>query len=235
MTRTRSPLEQTPVGGNGRVEVPALANAPMLPPPRRRRRPALLALAVVLMVLGALGASFVATSLGRTSSVIAVAYAVPRGQELTAADLVEARITADTALAPIPYADRDKVIGMIAATDLTAGSLLTSDALTADRFPPPGSDLVGVGVKQAQLPASPLRPGDDVLLVPVATGNGSAAGSGVPAASVPRAIRATVARVGATGVDGLRVVDVLVDAADGPDVAARAAAGLLVIVVVAGE
>jgi hypothetical protein len=32
----------------------------------------------------------------------------------------------------------------------------------------------------------------------------------------------------------MRVVDVLVDAADGPDVAARAAAGLVAIVVVAG-
>ena len=40
---------------------------------------------------------------------------------------------------------------------------------------------------------------------------------------------------GSPGVDGLRVVDVLVAAADGPDVAARAAAGLIAIVVVAGE
>ena len=42
-------------------------------------------------------------------------------------------------------------------------------------------------------------------------------------------------RSGPPGRDGLRVVDVLVDAADGPDVAARAAAGLIAIVVVAGE
>lgn len=234
MTRVRSNLEESRAAGDGRVELPALTKAPMLPPPRRRRRPALLALALVLVVIGALGAAFVATSLGKTTTVIAVARAVPRGQQVTAADLVEARIAGDPALAPIPYADRDRVVGMVAATDLTVGSLLTRDALTAERFPPPGRDLVGVGVKPAQLPASPLRPGDDVLLVSLSTGSGSA-GVGAQAAPRPGDVPATVARVGAAGVDGLRVVDVLVDAADGPDVAARAAAGQLVIVVVAGE
>src|SRR5690348_10997058 len=123
MSRFGSQIESSPTAGNGRVEAPNLGAAPLLPPPRRRRRRGLLALAVVLVVVGALGASFLATSLSRTSSVIAVARLVPRGQELTAADLVEARITVDPALAPIPYTDRDRVVGMVAATDLTVGSL----------------------------------------------------------------------------------------------------------------
>ena len=50
---------------------------------------------------------------------------------------------------------------MIAATDLTAGSLLTRDALTDQRLPAPGQQLVGVGVSAVQLPATTLRPGDD--------------------------------------------------------------------------
>src|SRR3954451_22143046 len=91
--------------------VNGLSRAPVLPPPRRRRRPALLALAVTMVILGALGAAYLATSLGRTSSVIAVAREVPWGQTLTAADLVEARISADPALQPIAYAERDQVIG----------------------------------------------------------------------------------------------------------------------------
>lgn len=235
MTPSRSRLESKSADGNGRVELPALAKAPVLPAPRRRRRPALLALAVVLVVLGGLGAAFVATSLGRTSSVIAVARSVPRGQEITAADLVGARLTADPALAPIPYADRQQVIGMVAAIDLIAGTLLTRNGLTAERFPPPGRDVVGVGVKPAQLPATPLRPGDHVLLVPVATEGSSTPGGSAVTGAEPRAVPAAVARVGAAGVDGLRVVDVLVDTADGPDVAARAAAGLIAIIVVPSE
>ena len=234
MTRTGSQLDSSPAAGNGRVEPPGLGAAPLLPPPRRRRRRGLLALAVALVVVGALGASYLATSLSRTTSVIAVARLVPRGQELTAADLVEARITVDPALAPIPFADRDNVVGKVAATDLTAGSLLTRQDLTAERFPPPGRDLVGVGVKPAQLPTSPLRAGDEVLLVPVATGSGSVSPGSVPA-EPPRTVQATVARVGEAGVDGLRVVDVLVDTADGPDVAALGSTGLLAIVVVPAE
>jgi hypothetical protein len=185
-----------------------------------------------MVVLGALGAAYLATSLGATSPVIAVAREVPWGQQITAADLVEARVSVDPAVTPIPYAQRDQVIGMVAATTLTPGSLLTREALTEQPLPPVGQQLVGVGVSAVQLPTTPLRPGDDVLLVPVA-GSG---GAGAPAAvGTPRTVAATVVRSGSPGTDGLRVVDVLVDAADGPDVAARAAAGLIAIVVVAGE
>jgi hypothetical protein len=210
--------------------VNGLSRAPVLPPPRRRRRPALLALAVSMVVLGALGATYLATSLGQTTAVIAIAREVPWGQTLTAADLVEARISADPALEPIPYGDRDQVIGLVAATTLAPGSLLTRDALTDQRLPAPGQQLVGVGVSAVQLPTTALRPGDGVLLVPVAAGGAPATTDGAPSA-----VEATVVQTGPPGTDGLRVVDVLVDTADGPDVAARAAAGLIAIVVVAGE
>src|SRR3712207_3441142 len=164
MTATRPSKTGAP---SSSAAVNGLFRAPVLPPPRRRRRPALLALAVTMVVLGALGAAYLATSLGQTSPVIAIAREVPWGQALTAADLVEARISADPALEPVPYGDRDQVIGLVAATTLTPGSLLTREALTAQPLPPPGQQLVGVGVSAVQLPATPLRPGDDVLLVPV--------------------------------------------------------------------
>ena len=228
MTTTRPSKASAPPTSSG---VNGLSQAPALPPPRRRRRPALLALAVTMVVLGALGAAYLATSLGQTSPVIAIAREVPWGQTLTAADLVEARISADPALEPIPYGDRDQVIGLVAATTLAPGSLLTRDALTDQRLPAPGQQLVGVGVSAVQLPSTALRPGDDVLLVPVAAGSAPAATEG----AAPSAVEATVVQSGPPGTDGLRVVDVLVDAADGPDVAARAAAGLIAIVVVAGE
>ncbi|MEI4278747.1 MULTISPECIES: SAF domain-containing protein [Geodermatophilaceae] len=183
-----------------------------------------------MVVLGALGATYLATSLGQTTAVIAIAREVPWGQTLTAADLVEATISADPALEPIPYVDRDEVIGLVAATTLGPGSLLTRDALTDERLPAPGQQLIGVGVSLVQLPTTPLRPGDDVLLVPVAAGSAPATTQGVPSV-----VEATVVNSGPPGTDGLRVVDVLVDEADGPDVAARAAAGLIAIVVVAGE
>jgi hypothetical protein len=207
-----------------------LSKAPVLPPPRRRRRPGLLALAVVMVVLGALGAAFLATSLSRMSPVIAIAREVPWGQAITAADLVEAQVPDDPALQPIPYSERDAVIGMVATTTLTPGSLLTFAAVTEQRLPPPGQQLVGVGVSAAQAPLTSLRPGDDVLLVPLTAGAEPSAPAGASTA-----VEAIVVAAGSPGPDGLRVVDVLVAAADGPDVAARAAAGQLAIVVVSDE
>src|SRR5688572_7115249 len=104
MTRT----QPTTTGASpSQAEVPGLPRAPVLPPPCRQRRPALLALAVSMVALGALGATYLATSLGQTTAVIAIAREVPWGQTLTAADLIEARISANTALEPIPYVDRD--------------------------------------------------------------------------------------------------------------------------------
>ena len=102
MARMRTAPTDDVVEGNGWVP-PPLPQAPALPPPRRRRRPALLALAVAMVVLGALGAAYLATSLGQTTSVIAVAQPVAWGQTITAADLVEARIAAEGGRFPVKY------------------------------------------------------------------------------------------------------------------------------------
>ncbi len=212
-----------------------LPRAPLLPGPRRRRRPALLALAAAMVVLGALGAAYLATSLGQTSAVIAVAREVPQGQTITAADLVEARVSPDPALTPIPFGDRDQVIGLLAATTLTQGSLLTAEAVTAERLPPPGQHLVGVGVSAMQLPTTALRPGDQVLLVPVAEDTAPSTTPDTTAGAAPPEVPATVVGAGSPAPDGLRVIDVLVEAAEGPEVAARAAAGRIAIVLVPAE
>lgn len=234
MASNRTSGREEVTEGNGWVPSP-LAQAPTLQPPRRRRRPALLALAVAMVVLGALGAAYLATTLGQTTAVIAVARPVPWGQTITAEDLAEARVSADPALTPIPYADRDEVVGRMAATDLLPGTLLAREAITEQRFPPSGQQLVGVGVSAVQLPVTPLRAGDDVLLIPLTSGGPPAPSTVTSSTAALPTVQATVLRAGEPGTDGLRVVDVLVDAADGPDVAARAAAGLIAIVVVASE
>jgi hypothetical protein len=229
VTRTAQPVPPSPTSNARQPVSPGLARAPSLPLPRRRRRRGLLAIAVVMVVLGALGAAFLATSLGETSSVIAVARAVPWGQELTAADLTEANVSSDPALEPIPWAERNQVIGMVATTTLTTGSLLTREALSATRLPPTGKQLVGVAVAQGQAPVTPLVPGDAVLLVPVSSDAGRTGSTTVSP------VEGTVVSAGPVGTDGRRVVDVLVDESDGPDVAANAAAGGLAIIVVASR
>lgn len=220
-------------GGAGNVEERPKVGAPappsaggVLPGPRRRRQPKLVVLAVVLVAMGALGSVLLATGLGDRVSVVAVAAQVSSGDPIQRGDLVQARVSADPALQPIPWSEVDAILGMFAATNLVPGSLLTLEQVTAEQLPPDGMQLVGVAVPAGQLPATPLLAGDRVLLIPVALSeSGLAADQGSP-------IEATVVRVGPVGVDGSRVVDVLVDDAEGRTVAGLSAGGLLAIVLV---
>ena len=225
--------------GNGRVSVtdkskggkrltaasPEMLAAPTMAPPRRRRQPRLLATAAVLMVLGALAAVWVVNAIGERVSVVAVAAEVRYGEVVERGDLVEAQFSVDEALSPVLFSEVDELVGMTAATDLLPGSLLTREQLTREQLPPDGSQLVGVAVPSGQLPATPLRPRDEVLLVPVIIADGSGSAEGLPSP-----YEGVVVTVGPVGVSGTRVVDVLVDDRDAADVASRGAASGLAIV-----
>lgn len=204
---------------------PEMLAAPEMKPPRRRRQPRLLAMAVALMVLGALGAVWAVNALGERVSVVAVAGEVRYGEVVESGDLVEAQIAADDALSPVPFSEVDELVGMIAATDLLPGTLLTRDQLTREQLPPDGSQLVGVAAPSGQLPATTLRARDEVLLVPVIIADGSGSEEGLPSP-----YEAIVVSVGPVGVNGTRVVDVLVDDRDAAAVASRSAALGLAIV-----
>lgn len=199
--------------------------APRLAAPRRRRQPKLLALAVALMVLGALGAVFAFTALGERTSVIAVASEIPYGQVIERSDLVEAQIAAEPALEPLPWSDVDDIVGLTAATDLFPGGLLSAGQVTSEQLPPDGMQLVGIEVPSGQLPATPLQPRDEVLLVPIVVTEGGGQADGLP-----EPVEATVVAVGSVGVDGSRVVDVLVEDDGATDVATRGSVGGLAIV-----
>ncbi len=227
MARRRGPDVVDRVGNSAAPPVPAQpAPGGSLPGPRLRRQPKFLVLALVLVLLGALGAVWLVSALGDRASVVAIAAEVTYGDPIAREDLVEAQVSADPALQPIPWSDVESIVGMFAATDLLPGSLLTRDQVTGDQLPPAGMQLVGVGVPMAQLPATPLLARDEVLLIPVAPIEGEAS----PGQQSP--IEATVVRVGPVDVAGARVVDVLVDDSDGATVAELSAGGLLSIVLV---
>jgi len=227
MARKRGPVDVVDRVSDA-APVPAQpAPAAALPGPRRRRQPKFIALAVVLVLLGGLGAVYLVSALGQQVSVVAVASQVTYGDPIAREDLVEVQLTADPALQPIPWSDVDSIVGMFAATDLLPGSLLTRDHVTGNQLPPEGMQLVGVGVPMAQRPATPLLARDEVLLVPVVL-----AGGGAEADGQPSPMEATVVRVGPVDLAGARVVDVLVDGSDGPTVAGLSAGGLLSIILV---
>ncbi|MFZ0323692.1 MAG: SAF domain-containing protein [Actinomycetes bacterium] len=199
--------------------------APRVAPLKGRRRPGLIALGIALIAVGALAAVWLVNSAGQRTPVVALVRDVPYGSVITEADLGSAEVSVDSTVQTIPASETGSIVGSVAATDLTAGSLLGRGQLTA--VAPPGTDevLVAVAIPATRMPAGGLQAGDRLLVVD--TPNPDADPSGVPPATIP----ATVVRLGATDVNGVTVVDVTVATGDGPALAARTASGRIALVV----
>jgi hypothetical protein len=208
---------------------PAVAPVGRLP---RRRRWGVVALGVVLVAVCAVAAYLFVVTAGVTRPYLAVGRNVPYGATIGADDLTVVNVNPAAGLQPIPTSQRGEVIGKHAAADLFPGTLLTRAQLTDLAIPAPGQQLVGVELKPAQVPARTLKAGDAVILVIVPPTN--VVGVPDPKASAvarPESIRATVAAASPPATNGNIRVDVAVNVADGPTVAAMAAAGRIVIVV----
>lgn len=196
-------------------------SAPIVPAPRRRRSRGLIALGIALMAVCAAGAVALYTGTSTLQQSVGVAVRVPFGATVEESDLVPVQVHPDPAVRAVPWDQRGSVVGQRAATDLLPGSVLSTGMVGGVSVPNAGQSLVGVAVKPAQLPATPLKPRDRVLLVGIggpltATGNG--------------AIEGTVVVVGPSGGSGERVVDVEVPGSRAVDLAAQAAAGKVAIV-----
>jgi hypothetical protein len=194
----------------------------------RRRRPAMIALAAALVGAGILASAVLYQRADHQVPVLLVTQAVPAGAVITASDIGTTTIAAGPNVKVIPARQEAQVIGLVAATPLSPGTLLAASELTSRLAPGPGQELVPVPLKPSSLPASGLEPGDQVLAVPT-----SASGSGTSAApALTSPVPAVVQAVNtATNSDGLDVVDLLVSAGNGPALAQQAAAGQIALVV----
>jgi hypothetical protein len=184
---------------------------------------------VALVAVGAAVATSAALAAGAKHDVLALAKSVPAGRTLTAADLRTVRVAADASVATIPATQEGTVVGQHATVDLVADSLLTTEELGGAGVPGSGQALLGVALKPGQLPARPLSRGDQAELVatPPNTTTSAATGSTDSSAAV---VPVTVDAEGAAGSDGTTVVDLVLAADAAPKVAAQAAAGQLVLV-----
>lgn len=199
--------------------------APRVAPPKGRRRPALLALGIALIAVGALAAVWLVNSAGDRAPVIAVMRDVPYGSVITDADLGTAAVSVDSAVRTIPASEVSSIVGSVAATNLMAGSLLNRGQLAAAAPPGTGQVLVAVAIPATRMPAGGLQPGDRVLVVDTPALDAD------PSDLPPKSIPATVVRLGPADVNGATVVDVTVATLDGPALAARTATGRIALVV----
>lgn len=206
------------------------------PGPRERRlRAGHLALAIALIVVGALGTTALVATVAADGEYLALSRDVDYGAQLTADDFVAVQMSAAPGLDPVAASDLDRVVGAYTTMPLAAGTLLTPAQVTAEPVPGPGQNVVGITVRGDRLPAQPLRPGDPILLVAIAERSGS--GGELPSGG-PQTWDATVTAVAGAdstgflggGGSGSVTLDVAVPAADGPTIATLAAGNRLVVV-----
>lgn len=141
--------------------IPALR----LDPVARRRRPALAVGSLALVVACVAVFASVYLKAGSQVAVLAVDRRVPQGQILTAGDLAVVHISTNSGISTVPVAEDAEVIGRRAAEPLEPGTLLTQSELVTSFSPPAGESIVGVAVKEGQLPASGVAPGETVDVI----------------------------------------------------------------------
>jgi hypothetical protein len=207
----------------GVPDAPPPAPVP-LRPPRRRRSRLLVLLGVVLSTLSAAGVVWVFRATDDAVAAVGVARPVRYGEVITAEALREVQVRPDPGVRPIPWERRFEVVGRTAPTDLQPGEIVTPDAVSdSATIPGAGQQLIGVPVKPGQLPAAPLQPRQPVLLVPAGVA-GAAAEAWPP-------VRGAVISVSDRDATSTQVVDVVVPELSGAQLASRASAGGVAIVV----
>lgn len=182
--------------GSGAHVLPPRPAAPAdrVPGVPRERRPALAALAVLLILGGALASAALVLRSGDREPAVALARHLSPGQQLTLGDLREVQAPRD-GLEHIPWSQRDELTGFFAGPELVPGTLLTAGMLTPKSLLGKGEVVVGLSLKPGQLPAG-LRSGDLVSAYAVADGTSNDSASGRPSAGRLLVSGARVYRVG---------------------------------------
>jgi Flp pilus assembly protein CpaB len=198
-----------------------------MPGARRDRRPALAALALLLVLVGALGSALLVFRSGDRESVLVANREIPFGAVISRSDFSTARAATDQG--NLFDASRiGELDGLRATSTIPAGTLVSPQMFTLDTFVPSGGEAVGVVVDPNRRPSDVPEPGQVVRLYFVA--GGGAASDNVP----DNPVIVNAARVIGTGAgsdSGTESVTVLVDSDVAADVANYASTGNLAITI----
>lgn len=209
------------------------APAGRLPVPTRDRRPALAALAVLLIVGGALVSGLIALRSGERVDHLMLNRSIPAGQAITSNDVSTVALAGGEAAGLLPAGAK---LGGYAVTSLPKGTLLTAAMVEPTRSLPENSAVVGLDLASGQSPAGGVAPGDIVQVLQVPTRGDDTAPVVLVKAAVVVPQEGQVAASGDSG--GNAVVDtsngitisVVVPRDDAADVAAASSSGAVAVV-----
>jgi hypothetical protein len=212
-----------------------------MPSAPRERKPALAALAVLLVALGAVAAGYLVISAGHRVGAVEITAEVGQGQQIPASAIKEVQINADSDVHYVAWQFANRVTGVFAAVQIPAGTLLTPSMTTATSNLTAGKVEVGLSLKPGQAPAN-LLIGQTVQAFPVGNGSGCAGGangSGAGTTAAPGESITTgtiVSVIGTTSTNGsTAAVTLAVPSTDAGILACYASAGDVAIALTPGS
>ncbi|MGV9502010.1 hypothetical protein ACWDQ0_27385 [Streptomyces sp. NPDC003642] len=240
-------IQERTGAGAGRSAAPAQPSVgDRLPTPPRERKPALAALAVLLILVGALGATMLVLQAGDRIEVVKVTNEVQAGDSLKDSDVTSVMVARDDNIHYVEWSDLETIKTYKAKSTIYPGTVAVGEMFAKKASLPAGKASVGLALKEGHYP-SDIKAGDVVSAYRVGTTGGSGSnnsGSNSGAGGTSSAGGALVdgARVNTVAEDddatvstGNLSLTLLVDQADAPALASAAAAGEVAIVHVPGN
>jgi len=233
MPSDRGTLPRTRAGGADQHptwQQPTAPAARRLPGAPRERRPALAALAVLLILGGALGAGFLVLQSGKRVAAIEVSAPVGVGQQIPLSAMQPVQIAAGTGLGYVPWDQAAQVARFYAVSAIPPGTLLTRAMVAGAGASLAGKAVLGLALKDGQLPRG-LADGDRIDIYQVSDAQETCPGTSGALLAAGGVVLSVAAPAAASGSNAQADVQVAVNPVDAGAVACNAANGAVGIVV----
>jgi hypothetical protein len=212
---------------------PTSPSARKLPGAPRERKPALAALAVVLILGGALAAGYLMLQSGKRVDAIQITREIGQGQQLPVSAMQEIQVPANSGLHYVPWSEASQVARNFAATTIPAGTLLTPSMAVSTNTLTNGRTVLGLALKDGQLPSG-LTAGDRVNIYEVS--DATEACPGAPGSLLSGdAVVLGVSTPSSASSSAVADVEVAVSPVTAGEVACNASNGILSVAVAPGS
>jgi hypothetical protein len=201
-----------------------------LPSAPRERKPALAALAVLLIIGGALGAGFLVMQSGKRVAAIEISQQIGAGQQIPLSAIQQVQITAGSGLAYVPWAEASQVARFFTISTIPPGTLLTRQMVATTGTSLAGRAVLGLALKDGQLPHG-LQDGDHIDIYQVSDAQETCPGGPGGTLAADAVVLAIGAPSATSGSTAIADVEVAVNPSDAGPVACNAANGIVGIAV----
>jgi len=237
-------IQERTGAGNNRSAAPVQPTmGERLPSPPRERKPALAALAVLLILVGALGATMLVLRAGDRVEVVKVTSDIQAGESV--GDHVESVLVADDAgINYVRWSQHKTLEKLKAKSTIYKGTLVIGEMFGTEASVPAGKAVVGLSLKEGQYPEG-IQSGDLVAAYQVGntsssnsddeTGTGSAGTGGTPIVDNARVAKVPEAKSDTTISSTNKRITVTVDESDAAALARAAAANQVALVLIPGN